>query len=148
MFLEISQIVIVWHSDGPDNSNYGVCGQRYDSTGAKLGAEFQVNTYTSGNQWTPNIGTFSGGKFIITWQSVGQDHSSYGVYGQVFDSTGAKVGSEFQVSTYTFNFQGNSDVRTFSDGKFIVAWQSWRQDGFDYGVFGQRFQVIRYNTGC
>jgi hypothetical protein len=38
--------VVAWDSNGQDCSSRGVFGQRYDSAGAALGTEFQVNSYT------------------------------------------------------------------------------------------------------
>ena len=70
-----------------------------------VGKEFQVNTYTNDFQWSPSVAVLSGGGFVVTWQSAGQDGSSYGVYGQVFESLGDKVGSEFRVNTYITNAQ-------------------------------------------
>ena len=47
----------------------------------------------------------SDGGFVVTWTSDGQDGSGYGVYGQRYSSTGAAVGSEFQVNTATLHDQ-------------------------------------------
>ena len=42
-----SGFVVVWDSGpGLDGESYGVFGQRFASNGTRLGAEFQVNTYT------------------------------------------------------------------------------------------------------
>src|SRR5262245_4961090 len=48
-------LVVVWASLGQDGSGYGVFGQRYDATGAKQGAEFRVNTYTTNAQEYPAV---------------------------------------------------------------------------------------------
>ena len=66
-----------------------------------IGNEFQVNTYATSEQWFPSVASLSSGNFVVTWASDGQDGSSWGVFGQVFDGAGAKIGSEFQVNTYT-----------------------------------------------
>ncbi len=47
--------VVVWQSDGQDGSRKGVFGQLFDRVGAKAGPEFQVNTYTTGNQVNPSV---------------------------------------------------------------------------------------------
>jgi hypothetical protein len=39
-------VVIVWQSWGQDGDGWGVFANRYDSTGAALGDEFQVNQQT------------------------------------------------------------------------------------------------------
>src|SRR5262245_35209633 len=53
-FLPGGQFVVVWDSYGQDGSGFGVFGQRFDSAGAPLGNEFQINTYTTANQESPS----------------------------------------------------------------------------------------------
>src|SRR5690349_6099926 len=65
-----------------------------------LGPQFQVNTYTSNSQSVPAVAADSAGNFVVTWRSPGQDGSSYGVFGQRYDSAGTPQGGEFQVNTY------------------------------------------------
>ena len=62
------------------------------------GSEFQVNTYTNGAQENSSAAPLANGGFVVTWMSDGQDGSGPGVYGQVFGSTGNKVGGEFGVT--------------------------------------------------
>ena len=42
--------VVTWTSNNQDGDGYGIYGQRYDAAGAAAGAEFQINTYTAGDQ--------------------------------------------------------------------------------------------------
>ena len=97
--------VVVWESYGQDGSSYGVFGQRYASTGAPLGPEFRVNTYTTGYQHDPAVASDSSGNFVVVWTSDGQDGSGNGVFGQRYDSSGAPLGPEFRVNTYTTDAQ-------------------------------------------
>jgi len=57
-----------------------------------VGSEFQINTYTLGNQ-RPKPGNAIAadelGNFVVVWQSDAQDGSAYGVFGQRFDGAGA-----------------------------------------------------------
>ncbi len=131
--------VVTWMSNGQDGSGYGIYGQRYDSNGATDGSEFQVNTETSNSQTTPLVTAFSGGGFVVTWMSNGQDGSNNGVYGQRYNANGSTAGSEFQINSYTTGHQYYPSVTALSDGGFVVTWQSDGQDGFSNGVFGQIF---------
>jgi hypothetical protein len=132
--------VVVWHSYGRDGSGYGVFGRRFDVSGTPLGTEFQANTYTTSNQRFPSVAVDNNGKFVVVWHSYGQqDGNSYGVFGQRFDAAGAALGSEFQVNTYTTSSQDRPTVAMDGTGNFVVAWQSYQQDGDNYGIFGQRF---------
>jgi hypothetical protein len=152
--------VVIWNGVGAqDLSAYGVFGQRYDVTGAALGTEFLVNTYTSGFQFKPQVASDRRGNFVVVWSSGcgspgctgGQDGDTYGVFAQRYDANGVKRGGEFQVNSYTTGGQGsafyfayqNHSVSSAPNGNFVVVWGSYynNQDG-DGGlgsVQGQRY---------
>jgi hypothetical protein len=137
--------VVVWYSLGQDGSNYGAFGQRYDSGGNALGGEFRVNSYTTGGQADASVAWLASGGFVITWDSYGQDGSSFGVFGQVYDSGGTPVGGEFQVNGVTAGYQFYPDVAAVPGGGFVVVWAG--EDGSDRGVFGRRFDSAGTPTG-
>ena len=132
-----SDFVAVWGNETGDGSDYGVRGQRFDGSGNKLGAEFPVNTYTPGLQRRPSVATERGGNFVVIWESLGQDSGTSGIYGQAFDRSGARVGGEFAVNTYSTGYQANARVTNDGFG-FAVAWESEEEDGSGRGVFGAR----------
>jgi hypothetical protein len=131
--------VVTWASYDQDGSDWGVYGQVFGSTGNKVGNEFKVNTYTRNDQWFHSVAGLSEGGFVVTWGSDGQDGSNYGAYGQVFDSAGNKVGSEFRLNTYTTNDQGDTSGAGLSGGGFVVTWHSNGQDGSEWGIYGRRY---------
>jgi hypothetical protein len=133
--------VVVWGSDGQDGSAYGIFGQRYASSGAPIGAEFRINTYTTGDQSGPEVDTDGTGNFVVVWQSAPQDGSGQGLFGQRFAASGAPVGAEFRVNTYTTLDQSRPSLALDSSGNFAVVWQSAGQDGSGNGVFGQRYSA-------
>jgi hypothetical protein len=134
--------MIVWASEGQDGLGYGIFGQRFASSGAPLGLEFRVNSYTTNTQFIPAIAADSTGNFVVAWQSNGPDGSTDGIVGQRFDSSGAPLGPEFIVNTYTTSQQVAPIVATASSGAFVVVWNSGGQDGQASGVFGQRYSPI------
>ena len=105
----------------------------------KVGTEFQVNSYTTSDQYFPSVSHGSDGSFVVVWQSSGQDGSGVAVEGQRYDSTGAAAGTEFQVNSYTTGDQRDPSVSHGSDGSFVVVWDSYGQDGSSFAVEGQRF---------
>ena len=127
--------VVVWSGAG-DGDSYGAFGQRYDKDGIRLGGEFRVNTYTTGNQVDAKIATDPEGGFVVVWASDGQDGSYYGVFGRRFDSAGDPLGDDFQVNTYTTRRQEYPSVAFDESGRFIVVWDD-REDR--YFVKGQRY---------
>jgi len=138
--------VITWTSFGQDGSSYGIFAQRYDSSGNPVGSEFQVNTYKTDIQDAPSVAMDGSGNFIITWQSEGQDGSSYGVYAQRYDSTGNTVGIEFQVNTYTSGYQSTPSAAMDTTGNCVITWTS-EQDGSSYGIFAQRYDSTGNTAG-
>ena len=136
--------VVVWQSFSQEGASvayasYGVFGQRYGSAGAPLGAEFRMNSYTTGGQTLPSITSDSGESFVVVWTSFEQDLDGDGVFGQRYGSAGAPFGTEFRVNSYQVNYQSSPFVASGPGGSFVVAWQSFDQDGSHLGVFGQRF---------
>ncbi|MGV3526462.1 MAG: hypothetical protein ACO1RX_19750 [Candidatus Sericytochromatia bacterium] len=131
--------VVAWQSYFQDGSNFGIYAQRYSSAGAAQGSEFRVNTYTSSGQGSPSVSLDADGDFVVAWQSFGQDGSGDGIYAQRYASAGAVQGSEFQVNTYTIELQSSPSVSLDADGDFVVAWQSFGQDGSGYGIYAQRY---------
>ena len=109
------------------------------ATGQLLGPEFQVNTYTMNSQWYPAMAADGAGNFVVVWESLGQDGSLSGVFGQRFNSAGSRLGSEFQVNTFTTNYQRDPAVAADGTGNLVVVWHSFAQDGAGWGVFGKRF---------
>ena len=121
-----------WYTSGTD-----VFGQWFDSEGTPVGSEVRVNSYTTGAQENPDVAVDASGNFVVVWHSSLQDAAG-GVFGQRFDSAGAPVGGEFQINSYTTSQQEYPAVAAEASGNFVVVWDSWGQDGFDGGVFGQR----------
>ena len=133
--------VVVWESNLQDGSNYGIFGQRYASSGAPLGPEFRVNTYATNQQVYPSAASDSSGNFVVIWASASQDGSVDGVFGQRYASSGAPLGPEFRVNTYTTGQQRGPFVAANSLGNFVVVWSS-DQQGYFGDVFGQRYSQI------
>jgi hypothetical protein len=140
--------VVVWASNGQDGSAYGIFGQRYASSGAPSGAEFRINIYTAGDQTSPEVDSDGTGDFVVVWQSSAQDGSGLGVFGQRFAASGAAVGAEFRINTYTTLDQSRQSIALDSSGDFVVVWQSAGQDGSANGVFGQRYSAAGTPLGA
>ncbi len=60
---------VVWEGYPAGGSGRDTVARRFDSAGTALGPEFRVNTYTSGNQFSPAIGMDPAGNFLVAWES-------------------------------------------------------------------------------
>ena len=159
--------VVIWESfasSGTDTSTWSIQGQRYASDGSTQGAQFQVNTYTTGSQYFPAVAADADGDFVVVWDSNGSsetDTSSWSVQGQRYASDGSAQGAQFQVNSYTTGVQYFPAVAAGSAGDFVVVWRSSGSPGTDttdFSIQGQRyasdgtaqgeqFQVNSYTTG-
>ena len=139
--------VVAWMSSGQDGSGNGIYAQRYNSAGGAQGPEFRVNQVTFDNQVAPDAGMDGNGDFVITWESVGQDGSSGGIYARRYNSFGTAQGAEVRVNSYTTGLQWQSKVDMNPSGSFIVTWSSQAQDGEGFGVYAQRYTATGFPLG-
>ena len=128
-------------------SSMGILGQHYDAAGDAVGAEFQINA--SADQWheMPNIENLAGGGFVVTWSALGEDGTTYNIFGQRYNAGGAADGAEFQVNTTANDEQWVSTSAGLTDGGFVVTWTSNSQDSDGYGIYGQRYDAAGVSAG-
>ena len=135
------QFMVVWASYLQDGSAYGIRGRVFDAGGSPLGPDFAVNGHTTDSQEEP-AGTSDGqGNFIVVWRSTGRDGSGRSVHARRFDSSGASLGAEFQVNTYTTGNQERPDVASDTAGNFVITWQSDQSNGPDTSLASS---LVRY----
>ena len=82
------------------------------------------------------------GGFVVT-----ATHITDGILGQKFAASGVRDGLEFGVNTTTANAQIDSAITAFSNGSFLVTWQSNLQDGSEWGIFAQRYDASGASIG-
>ncbi|CCE22661.1 calcium-binding protein [Methylotuvimicrobium alcaliphilum] len=142
--LNNGNIVVVWQAprdvypilDDPlDAHDFSIVARIYNANGQVLTDEIEVNTFTTYDQTHPTVAALTGGGFVVVWQSMLQDESYWGVYGQRFNANGTKVSGEFQVNTTAHDSQQQPTVIGLSDGGFVVSWEAEYQDGHQQGVF-------------
>ncbi len=145
--------IVVWHSDGSngsDSSGYSIQGQRYAADGTFLGGNFQVNSHTATDQRSPSVATLADNGFVAVWQSYGSsgsDSSGPSIQGQRFAADGMALGGEFQVNSYTTDWQFEPTVAALADGDFVAAWGSVGSSGSDSSgssIQGQRYAPPRF----
>ncbi|MDX1748013.1 MAG: hypothetical protein R3324_18935, partial [Halobacteriales archaeon] len=134
--------VISWESSNFDGSDNNVVAQLYDPDGVPVGSDFQVNTYTTGNQVLPSLGVAPDGSFVIAWTSFNQVDNQ-DVFAQRYDAAGTAQGGEFLVNTYTSSAQYWPSVGVAGDGSFLVAWS----DYYPPSATGEQTVAQRFDSG-
>jgi hypothetical protein len=132
--------VTSWSND--DGSSSAIKAQVFGASGAKVGAEFLVNSAAAQAQQEPVATAVDGGGFMIAWMTLdtAQDGNGLALKAQVFDAAGARVGTEFLVNTQVTGNQSVADMATLSDGRVIVTWTDTYADGAaNWGIKGQIF---------
>jgi hypothetical protein len=128
---------VTWQSLGQDGDGLGVYARGFDSDGTNGDdGEFQINSFTTGDQGFAMPAALADGTFVIVWQSE-QDGSSYGVFGRAIDED---FGEEILLNTHVISTQAAPRV-VATGQRFTVVWQSAGQDGSGSGIFGRRFVV-------
>lgn len=138
--------IAAWNQS--DASGSGIHAQRFDNTLATVGDPFAVTTTTADEPRVPSIAVnASTGAVVVAWTSQGQDGDQGTVVLRLFNSDGKAVTDEIVANTVTAGDQANPAVASFSDGSWLVVWQSGpgsgsnTQDGSGDGVFAQRFDA-------
>lgn len=159
--------VIAWHSQGSaqgDTSGFSIQAQRFAADGAPQGAQFQVNDFTTGNQYLPVLGVDAQGDFVVAWESGGSfqdDSSGLSVQVRRYAADGTPQGPQLQVNSYTTSTQGGPAIAVHPQGGFVIAWISNGSSETDTSGFsiqaqrydatgqpeGSQFQVNTYTSG-
>ena len=141
----------IW--DGRDNNCDGLVDEHLCDAGAdgwdgceplvtgsdNVVTEFQVNQFTDDYQTYPDIAALGNGNVVVAWQSRYQDGDNYGVYTRIYTEEGTPLTGEVRVNTYTTGSQNNPVVAATGDHGFVVAWESYGQDGSGDTVMARRF---------
>ena len=85
--------VIAWQCEDLDGDSWGVFARLFDEVGAPRGPEFQVNVFTDSNQEHVSTAMSADGRFVVSWESEGQDGDGDGIFAQRFDATGTPLGT-------------------------------------------------------
>lgn len=130
-------------------SNGDIFVRFVNSAGVFVGAEQIANAYLPSLQRDPAMASLKNGNVVVVWGSMGQDGSLQGVFGQIFDPQGNKIGKEFMVNQSTLFNQRSPAVAALPQGNFVVSWISERLGAQTGGgeltvTRGERHQVSLY----
>jgi Ca2+-binding RTX toxin-like protein len=116
--------VVTWQDSSASGgtTDYLIRGQIFDAVGARVGAEFTVNSATAGIQTDADVAALPNGGFVVTWTT---DDAAPGtnadIKAQLFDVSGNKVGGEIIVAANAGN-EIQPEVAVDSLGRFVITW--------------------------
>jgi hypothetical protein len=149
---QFGDFLVAWEGSEPTDST-GIWARRYSSAGAPQGAEFRVNTVTTGTQGTVDVSVDGVGDYLVVWQSIGSGNAD--VVAQRLGLAGNAIGGEVLVNGFTTNTQGSPSVTFNSAASFVAVWQN--APFSEIAIAGRRlvggvtkgpdFQVNSYTTG-
>ena len=132
--------VVVWSSAGSpedDSSLFSIQGRRFDTGGAPIGGQFQVNTFTTGFQNQPAVAGWPDGRFVVAWYNA----ETQDVQGRLFHSDGTANGDEFALASGGTGRQIHPALEVTGSGELLAVWQSETSPGpdADGAVIGRRY---------
>ncbi|MFH1531980.1 MAG: serine/threonine-protein kinase [Pseudomonadota bacterium] len=133
--------VAVWQDGAADGQDTGVVWRRFDRDGRPDGDAVVVNTYTEDAQDAPSVVVGPDDRFLVTWDSLFQDGSGWGVFAQLFDRQGRPLHEELQINQLSAHNQDNSVAAAFADGRFLVVWQTQSEDAIHTDIRARSITV-------
>ena len=127
-----SHFLVVWSNVSQDGDGYGIFGRLIDNDGV-FGSEFQINSYTIGDQTHPSV-CFNGSYYLVCWTSSLQDGSGDGVYGRLIAVNGSFIGEEFRIASHTEGNQG-MPVCSSIGSDFMVFWEGNSNNTDNHGIY-------------
>ena len=130
-------VVMVGSGDNIDGNGTGIYGQRFDSSGNRLGNQFIVNTATTGDQSYGSVAMATNGQFVVTftnYNAIGAD-----IYMQRYNADGTTAGGNTLVNNTTAGNQEYSSAAMDMNGNFTVTWTS--PDAAGQGIFKKDYNA-------
>ncbi|MDO6965227.1 calcium-binding protein [Rhizobium alvei] len=127
--------VIAWQSD---NDDIGL--RLFSADGTAITGELAANTDTTNTKIYHDLLALEGGGFVVSWASQGtQDGDNLGIYRQLYDSEGNRIGGETLVNTTTTSAQYIPKMAALADGGHVVTWIDYSSGSAD--VVLQRYDA-------
>ncbi|MFB0563775.1 MAG: hypothetical protein ACETWM_21470 [Candidatus Lokiarchaeia archaeon] len=123
-FPDNTGFVVVWNGRGVGD-DWGIYAKVFNSTGFNQTDDILLNGYWYDLQQFPSVCCFPDSSgFVAAWQSAGIESDGRDIYVKVFNKTCFNQTDDIKVNTNTTGDQESPSVCCFSNGYFVVAWQS------------------------
>jgi hypothetical protein len=138
---------VVWQDNAVDTNGLGVGAWRLDAALRATGPKVRVNATQVGDQEKPQVAKLTGGNTVFVWQGGKQGFQK--IYTRFVAPNGSFLTSTDVLvnTTYTNNFQIDPAVAALNDGRAVVIWSSYDQDGSRQGVYGRIYNANGTTNG-
>src|SRR5262249_50226665 len=99
-------------------------------------------SYTTGRQATPQVAITPSGDFVVVWISNQEGGGNYDVFGRSFRASGAPMGPDFRVNTYTTLQEIHPYVAVGHLGEKLVVFQRFIGLGNPVLISGQLYGSV------
>ncbi len=103
--------------------------------------EVRANTYTYNRQTEPSMAADSSGNLLVVWGSRRQELGTYGVFGQLLDPLGRRIGSEFHINTTVEGMQSDPAVAFDNNDNGWIVWDSNHHNGSQRAIMARQFHT-------
>ncbi|MEW6536816.1 MAG: RHS repeat-associated core domain-containing protein [Candidatus Auribacterota bacterium] len=122
-----------------DNSGYGISARIYNQNAGQASSEYNVNNYTTGDQWRPSIAS-DGSYYLNIWDGSGAQGD--GIYGQLMAKNGYFPYGDINFNIFvneSNHFSTNVSIASAkNNSKYLAVWE--------YGEGSDSTQSLKYNS--
>lgn len=120
--------------------------RRFAADGSPLGADFVVNSTTTGFHGAPAVAVGPNGAFVVAWLNFLDvfQPDSYDIRARRFAADGSPQGADFKVNTHLPGRQLDPAVAVLGNGEFVVVWEGPGPSSID--VSDGDIQARRYSS--
>ncbi|MBD9375397.1 hypothetical protein IB238_22520 [Rhizobium sp. ARZ01] len=144
------RFAVTWISQSSEDA---IAVQLFDGEGNKFGSEITINSSNLA-QDPPKITALENGRYVITWAWFGQDNPNAtsgqhgGVYSQIIDADGTKIGAVSLVNTTVVGDQFDPQIVALAGGGYVVVWSEHVDTSGDlYEINAQVFSADGSKVG-
>ena len=131
--------VVVWSTSDMGGHVYG---QRYNSSGAAVGGQFQVDSNSSGNDAKAAVAIDAAGDFVVAWNG---DNDS--IYFRLYNASGTAITGDSLVTSQTSGSSPCSIAMTANAAAFMVVWEGQNSQTDNDGIYEQQFTAAGLASG-
>lgn len=112
--------------------------RHFDTKGEPYEDEFCLVSDIMHGTPFPQIAALTSGGFAISWiTNRWESHGDIGL--RLYNLSFEPVYKDFRANFYFNSSQREPAISAFSDGSFVVCWESYYQDGDGWGIYAQKY---------